>query len=571
MSDLERLKHLLLAEERAALDRAGERIDELERERDGLAAALPDLVRAAPREPMTRALSAPVAAALGSAVRDNSRSVIDALFPVIGPMIRKAIAEALRGLMADLNGVLEQSFTLHGIRWRVQAWRGGVPYAQVVLKHSLRYQIDHVFLIERDSGLVVHRESSAGLPDLDADAIAGMLTAIGQFVRDSVGRGGEGDHSLESARVGEYLLWVVDGPRASLACFINGVPPEPLRGILVERLEAIHAQIGDAREDHSAMLRAQLDPLELLRAGASATTAAPRPSRAPLLILALIALAAIAWTGVRAWRWDARVETARVALSAHPGLLLTEVESRRWRSLTFRGLLDPDASPPAAVLAGIDFGEVQPLLRIDGYLSTDDPVIERRARRLLQPPAGVAVAVDAGVLVLRGRADSAWIAMARVRAPWVAGVQSARIDVSALDIAPASAESAADVARAELDALAADLEARTIGFVRELELEADADAQLDAIVSATERARALQVAAQVTLRLRALGHNDVGGSDELNANLRAARAQWLVDALVARGVPANLFEDGDAAAAGTGDAILVRGARVRLEQEPVIP
>ncbi len=203
MSDFDRLRQLLLADELAAIKDAGQRLEALERGQHELSQRLPGLIEKAPQTEMSHALSTPVASALGSAVRDNSGSIIDALFPVIGPIIRKAISEALRGLMSDLNSVLERSFTLHGLKWRLEAWRSGVPYAQVVLKHSLRYRIDHVFLIERDSGLVLHRESSPGLPDLDADAISGMLTAIGQFVRDSVGH--EGGDSLEAARVGEYL------------------------------------------------------------------------------------------------------------------------------------------------------------------------------------------------------------------------------------------------------------------------------------------------------------------------------------------------------------------------------
>ena len=265
MSDFERLRQLLLAEERESLARADLRLAALERTGDALPDALPGLVRAAPPQAMADALATPVASALGNAVRHNSSSIVDALFPVIGPLIRKAIAEALRGLTSDLNRVLEQSLTPRGIKWRIEAWRSGVPYAQVVLRHTLLYRIDHVFLIERDSGLVLRRTSSPGVADLDADAIAGMLTAIGQFVRDSVGRDQGG---LEEARVGEYLLWLLDGPRASLACFIQGVPPDALRELLEERLEAIHARLGSNDSIGAGTVAdISLDPAELAARG----------------------------------------------------------------------------------------------------------------------------------------------------------------------------------------------------------------------------------------------------------------------------------------------------------------
>ena len=121
MGDLERLKHLLIADEREVLSRVERRVEALEQVNAELASQLPSLVRAAPVEPMNRALANPVAAALGSAVQRNRTSIVDALFPVIGPIIRKAIAEALRGLMRDMNRVLESTFTPRGIRWRIEA------------------------------------------------------------------------------------------------------------------------------------------------------------------------------------------------------------------------------------------------------------------------------------------------------------------------------------------------------------------------------------------------------------------------------------------------------------------
>ena len=173
MSEFERLREVLLAPEQAELAR-------LRAAEAALPERLPELLDQAERgdqhEALHRALAPVVAAALTDAVRRDRRRIVDALFPVIGPAIRRAIAEALRGFAADLNRALEHSLTPRGLAWRFESWRSGVPFAQVVMKHSLRYRIDHLFLIERESGLLLHRHSAPELPDLDADAIAGMLT-----------------------------------------------------------------------------------------------------------------------------------------------------------------------------------------------------------------------------------------------------------------------------------------------------------------------------------------------------------------------------------------------------------
>jgi hypothetical protein len=184
------------------------------------------------------ALVKPLSRSLAEAVRQQPQSIVDALFPVIGPSIRKAIVEAMRDLIGNLNQAVESSLTLQGLRWRIEARRSGVPYVQVVLRHSMRFHIEHLFLIEPRSGLVLHHESAPDLPEIDADAVAGMLSAINDFVRDSVAH--DSRSALNSASVGEHVLWLIEAPRANLACFIRGAPPLALQAALALRLEQWH-------------------------------------------------------------------------------------------------------------------------------------------------------------------------------------------------------------------------------------------------------------------------------------------------------------------------------------------
>lgn len=540
-SDFERLRELLVGDERRALDAARARIGELEAAQQALPRRLPDALEALNSEGehatarVAGALAEPVAQALGTAVRRNRQSLIEALFPIIGPLIRKSIAEALRNLVADLNGAIESSFSLRGLKWRIEAWRSGAPYAQIVLKHRLAYRIDHVFLIERDSGLVLQRESSPELAPLDADAVAGMLTALGDFVGDSVGQGDGG--TLESMSVGEHLVWVVQGPRANLACFMRGVPPAALRALLEQRLEDIHAQWANAPDEELRSARnsigwhEKLDPMTLLRDATAVDEGTPQraPSRWPLLVLLLAGLIALTWFVARRERWEARVEALRAQLAAHPGFVLTGIEGRPWRALTVHGLVDQDAEPPATLLAAADLGGVHPLLDANAYVSGDDAVVVRRVTRLLAPPPGVRVAVKQGVLHLDGVAPQAWIDGARERAGWIAGVARA-------ELALKPATDPAQVARAELDALAEKLPQLDVGFLDGAQPAPGADEALGRIAEAARRAQALAQAAHVQIELLGVGTNDETGSDATNARVRALRAQWLVQALAERGI-----------------------------------
>ena len=93
-SALSRLKALLLGDERARLAQHEVDLERLAARDDALADRLPELIeRTRERDPerLAHALSEPVAEALGSAVERKRQLIVDLLFPVIGPGIRKAI------------------------------------------------------------------------------------------------------------------------------------------------------------------------------------------------------------------------------------------------------------------------------------------------------------------------------------------------------------------------------------------------------------------------------------------------------------------------------------------------
>jgi outer membrane protein OmpA-like peptidoglycan-associated protein len=536
VSELSRLRALLLDPEQRELQQHQAAIAELQRVQAALPEQLPqwlDQVEAGPRrESLHRALAPVVAAALTDAVRRDRRSIVDALFPIIGPTIRKAIAEALRAFVADLNRALDYSLTPRGLAWRLESWRSGVPFAQVVMKHTLRYRIDHLFLIERESGLLLHRYSAPELPDLDADAIAGMLTAIGDFVRDSVQSPVDTEGGLASATVGEHLLQVYEGPRAVLACFIRGVPPTALADHLRAALEDLHRQQDETGEgfdwDASAAQALSLSDLVQL-SGADAPRV--RPARWPMvLILLLLAGLVGAWSWQQ-WQRQEQGQRLRTLLSSTPGWELLDLHyDQSWQ---LRLLRDPDSAPTSA-LAG-QLGVPDAALRIDArpFLALDDELLALRARRLLQPPAEVQLGVRGAVLTATGSAPRSWIEQFDAQARWVPGIS--RVDAS-LQSTPD------DAALARLATLQAALAARQVPFRRgHSELD---DAGLLAtqelnrmLVEALQLAKTLQMSAQIVVH----GWSDDTGSGSLNAKLRAARGQTLQEELVSQGVPQGIL------------------------------
>ena len=321
-------------------------------------------------------------------VREDPQSVADALFPVMGPAIRKAIVETVRGMLESTNRAIEASLSVQGLRWRIEAWRSGKSFAEIVLLHSLVYRVEQLLLIHKETGLLLRHVVASDAEAQDPDMVSGMLTAIRDFVRDSFG--GKSGDSLDVFQVGELEVLVEDSPRAVLAAVVRGHPPPELRVELERALEAIEARFGtalDAFGGDTAPFEGAKDALEsCLRARYDEKHPRGRGAvRMVWLAAAVIATLLIGW--LVWWRADHRRWTRAIAaLDAAPGLVVTGSEHRAG-AVEIAGLRDPLAEEPLAILgrAGVDPERAR--LALEPYQSLEDEIVARRRSRGAAPRA----------------------------------------------------------------------------------------------------------------------------------------------------------------------------------------
>jgi len=196
------------------------------------------------QQQLTNALLPTVEEALHLSVQRDPRVLINTIFPMLGPAIRKAIATALRSMLDSLNRSMEISLSWQGLRWRLEALRTGRAFAEVVLLHTLSYRVEQVFLMHRETDLLLHHVVAEAVPTHDAEMISGMLTAIQDFMRDAF-EGAEGA-ALDTIEYGEHTLWIEQGPYAVLAGVVRYTAPRALQAVFQEALEHIHLEMGEA-------------------------------------------------------------------------------------------------------------------------------------------------------------------------------------------------------------------------------------------------------------------------------------------------------------------------------------
>jgi outer membrane protein OmpA-like peptidoglycan-associated protein len=545
VDDLAELRELILGAERRRLQELERRLDAAGLTREELAELLPEAIvlRAGRDRQLARALAPTVENAIGESVRRNPRQIATAIFPVLGPAIRKAIADALAGLVASINSALEHSVSPRGLRWRLEAWRTGAPFAQIVLKHALVYRVEQVFLIHAETGLLLSHAWTPELPPSNPDLVSGMLTAIRDFVADSFARDGDAG-GLRRFTVGELTVMVEQGPQAILAAVIRGQAPDALLGKLQDTLERVHLEYADALAGFEGDT-APFEPARPLLEECLATVISTDREKSklkpaawlPWVAAAVLVLALLAWLRYRSeQRWQRAVER----LESEPGIVLTQAERTggRW---SFAGLRDPLAPEPAALLASAGADTSRISASWEPYLSLRPELVLARARRILAPPSTVTLGQVGDTLRLQGSAPLSWLAATARTASLPAGVGA--VDLRGVE----------PIVPAELASIRREIESRRVLFdigsaaVRPEERAEAADA-----AAAFERLRAGAAEIGVRSGLELVGRADPSGADSTNRALSRSRAEAVRAALVARGVSLDALH---LTAAGTTDPL----------------
>lgn len=555
--DLDELRQILLGDnwrKLAALER--EILDHGSFSRR-VAGVLPDSLLAANSTPaaLVGAMQDPTIESISVAARKEQERLSEALAPVIGPSIQRAIGQALQKFTQSIETIAQHNFSVKGLKWRVESARTGIPFHQVILKHTLKYEVEQVYLIQKPSGLLVTHLMHSDLAEqtVDRDAIAGMMMAIQDFVRDSAFA--ESSEPVQTIDMKGKTVWMCHGAWALLACVIEGRPPESLRAEIKSVLDVIHGKFQHALREFNGDLEGlagvdhPMQPLlqrELIDEAVDSKKGSRR-SKWPFFLVAL----AIAWLSYGAYvgfenhRQRARLENA---LKETPGVVVSELErvDGVWAA---RGMADPMSFDARAIAQKVQLPQEQLRLDFRPYISLEPPLVLRRAQIALNAPSTVNLKLNNGVLIVRGVATEDWVTRTKNVNPIMLNVD--RIDSSGLSI---------DYS-VPLKQIAEQLSALEVRFVERMKLASQGHAQLRLAADLILRAKTLAATSKQHVQVELNGKTDTPGSAEINQELRRSRAESVKTQLIELGVPATLLVIADNA---IDDADRFRGVEFKM-------
>ncbi len=516
MNDLDQLKELLFGAEKRTLDSITERVGRREVRTADVAEVLPGAIEHSHRSDsaLVESLTEPVGQCMQRALHDDPETFGDALYPVMGPAIRKSIMHALHNFAQQINEAVEHSVSPRGLKWRWQASRAGVPFGEYVLQKTMLYRVEQAYLISRENGLLVGHVHHEASKIKDSDAVSAMFTAIQDFVKESFSPARSG--RLESADMGEFTLWAVHGPHALLVCVIRGVPPKGLRADLSAILERIHFRYGDAIRDYRGDTSSVPDvESELERCLRFEAHQAPDEKRDGLprwmAVFLLLLFAAGVYFAFRSYVFSQELDRLNAALAATPGIHVTSAE-RDGGDFTIRGLRDPLAASIADIADGVGVPAERLSADFKPFQSLQPEIVLARARQKLAPPASVSLELSGTTLNAGGEASPAWRDRLHAASAGLAGIDA--IDDSGLTV----------VESTTLAERVAALDGRRFHFASGSNFVAGAEDALRAHAAALLELRREAAEAGQRLSITLVGSTDSLGAAAANVALARNRA-----------------------------------------------
>ena len=416
--ELEKLKLLLFKQEKEQLQFLLDHLKNPKLHANDIAKDLPlaIILHSKYNNELKTALTPLIEDIIKSSFKKNVKSFADALYPVIGPAIRKAISESFKNLIQSINKTLEHSFSLTGIKWRIEAVKTGKSFAEIVLAHTLIYQVEQVFLIHKKNGILLRHVMNNTSVVQDADLVSGMLNAIQSFVKDSFSV--TGSETLNLLEVGDLTVWIEQSPDLILAAVIRGIVPKELGIIFQNTLEEIQLLKSKYLDTFNGDTTPFIDTEEQLN---NCLRYKLKEQKSPkksiqfiiwIFILALISIMGLLFTSHIHEKntWTKYLKK----LQNTPGIVITSIEKDNGR-YNISGLRDPLSINPFKILNTKDIDSSNIIFNFKPYISTHPKFLIERLTKLTKPPKTVKFKINNGTIFCYGSAHHSWISAARNR------------------------------------------------------------------------------------------------------------------------------------------------------------
>ncbi|MDX1277478.1 cell envelope biogenesis protein OmpA [Oceanihabitans sediminis] len=168
---------------------------------------------------------------LKSEIKNSQDAVVEAMYPILGRMIKKYIQNEIQVLSEKINQQLNNTFSFKNLKRKIKSKMSGVSEADLIINELQQTKLNQFLVIEKGSGLLISKYSKTD--DIDEEMVAGMLTAIKSFVEDAFK---SNNQELELINYETYSIYIQNFSSYYIAVAISGVFQAEHRSKLEDKL-----------------------------------------------------------------------------------------------------------------------------------------------------------------------------------------------------------------------------------------------------------------------------------------------------------------------------------------------
>ncbi|PTB83837.1 hypothetical protein C9926_00895 [Sulfurovum lithotrophicum] len=172
---------------------------------------------------LSKSLQSVISPAISKEIADNKDTMIDALYPIMGGMISKYVTQAIKEMMETINNKIEDGLSFDKYKRKIKSKVTGVSETELLMEESSDATISSMFVIHKESGLLI---AEAHLEDKeidDAHMVASMASAIKDFINDWI-KHNETASEVQLLSYGNATLYIESAGSVYIIAFLNAEP-----------------------------------------------------------------------------------------------------------------------------------------------------------------------------------------------------------------------------------------------------------------------------------------------------------------------------------------------------------
>jgi len=163
-------------------------------------------------------------------LKTSEQELLDLIYPSLGKMISKYVTLQMSTLKESIENSVKSKFSFGR---SMKSFFTGVKESDLIIKDAVVSTIEEVYVVQRDSGILIANASNQD--SMDRDVVAGMLTAIKSFVEDAFNKDSQ---DLEMIEYGSYKIIIQSYYSFYIAIAISGAISASERSELAKKLDA---------------------------------------------------------------------------------------------------------------------------------------------------------------------------------------------------------------------------------------------------------------------------------------------------------------------------------------------